>query len=55
MRSLWRMLALRWLGGHGSEALAGNSTMLEALMSGEERRRLRPSTCGASPEFLIRR
>lgn len=38
MRSLWRMLALRWLGGNGSEGLAGGSTILEAVMSGEHMR-----------------
>jgi hypothetical protein len=29
MRSLWRVLALQWLGGVGSEALEGESTVLE--------------------------
>ena len=32
MRSLWRMLALKWLGGDGSEALTGDSTILECLL-----------------------
>jgi hypothetical protein len=31
MRSLWRMMALQWLGGVGSEALEGESTILELL------------------------
>lgn len=31
MRSLWRILALQWLGGEGSEALAGDSATLEGL------------------------
>ena len=31
MRSLWRILALQWLGGDGSEALTGDSTILEGL------------------------
>jgi hypothetical protein len=31
MRSLWRLLALQWLGGEGSAALAGDSTVLETL------------------------
>ena len=31
MRSLWRILALQWLGGHGSEALTGDSAILEGL------------------------
>ena len=35
MRSLWRTLALQWLGGDGSQALAGDSTVLQSLLSGE--------------------
>ena len=35
MRSLWRMIALRWLGGQGSEALTGNSALLDLLTIGE--------------------
>jgi hypothetical protein len=35
MRSLWRMIALRWLGGQGSEALIGDSALLDLLSSGE--------------------
>ena len=35
MRSLWRMIASRWLGGQGSEALTGDSALLELLMIGE--------------------
>ena len=31
MRSLWRILALQWLGGDGSEALTGDSAILEGL------------------------
>jgi hypothetical protein len=31
MRSLWRVLALRWLGGVGSQALEGESNVLELL------------------------
>ena len=31
MRSLWRILALQWLGGDGTEALTGDSTILEGL------------------------
>ena len=31
MRSLWRILALQWLGGDGSEALTRDSTILEGL------------------------
>ncbi len=32
MRSLWRILALQWLGGGGSEALTGDSKILEMSM-----------------------
>ena len=32
MRSLWRILALQWLGGDGSEALTGDSGILEGLL-----------------------
>lgn len=35
MRSLWRIIASRWLGGHGSEALTADSALLELLMLGE--------------------
>ena len=35
MRSLWRMIALRWLGGQGSEALTDDSGLLDLLMIGE--------------------
>ena len=38
MRSLWRVLALQWLGGDGSEALTGDSTVLDlcsASLSGQ--------------------
>lgn len=35
MRSLWRILALRWLRGEGSEALSGDSTVLDLLRPGE--------------------
>ncbi len=34
MRSLWRILALQWLGGGGSEALTEDSTILEGLPYG---------------------
>ena len=47
MRSLWRILALQWLGGEGSEALTGDSTVLESLMFGEHAR--------ATPAFDVRR
>ena len=32
MRSLWRILAMQWLGGDGSEALTGDSAILEGLL-----------------------
>jgi hypothetical protein len=32
MRSLWRMIASGWLGGHGSEALTADSALLDLLM-----------------------
>src|SRR5271156_3857616 len=35
MRSLWRMIATRWLGGQGSEALTGDSAVLDLLKTGE--------------------
>jgi hypothetical protein len=38
MRSLWRMLALQWLGGDGSEALSGDATVLDTLLFGEHGR-----------------
>jgi hypothetical protein len=38
MRSLWRILALQWLGGHGSEALTGDAAILEGLMYSEDTR-----------------
>ena len=34
MRSLWRILALQWLGGDGSEALTADSAILEGLPYG---------------------
>ena len=35
MRSLWRALALQWLGGEGSETLAGNWTVRDILFCDE--------------------
>jgi hypothetical protein len=37
MRSLWRIPALQWLGGDGSEALTEDSAILEGLPCGGER------------------
>ncbi len=34
MRSLWRILALQWLRGDGSEALTADSAILEGLPYG---------------------
>jgi hypothetical protein len=31
MRSLWRTLALQWLGGEGSEALSADSAILDKM------------------------
>lgn len=41
MRSLWRILALQWLGGEGSEVLTGDSAVLDRL-AGEQERTTRP-------------
>jgi len=38
MRSLWRRLALRWLGGEGSGALGGEAALLDTLLSGQGER-----------------
>jgi hypothetical protein len=32
MRSLWRVMAARWLGGEASDALTGDATLLDLLM-----------------------
>ncbi len=42
MRSLWRMIASRWLGGQGSPALTDDSGLLDLLLAGE-RARARPA------------
>jgi hypothetical protein len=39
MRSLWRILALQWLRGDGSEALTEDSAILEGLPYGGNVRR----------------
>jgi hypothetical protein len=31
MRSLWRCMAVQWLGGQGSEVLTGDSALLDLL------------------------
>jgi hypothetical protein len=32
MRSLWRVMAVRWLGGEASDALTGDAGLLDLLM-----------------------
>ena len=54
MRSLWRILALQWLGGDGSEALTGESAILEGLLGGRRGQWPR-SKCGVSRRFPARR
>jgi hypothetical protein len=46
MRSLWRMIAARWLGGQASDALTGDTALLDLLMPGDG---------NAPPAFLVRR
>ena len=50
MRSLWRALALQWLGGEGSEALTGDSTVLESLMFSEHARAMHTFDVRRAPE-----
>ncbi|MGH7048202.1 MAG: hypothetical protein ACREE2_17640 [Stellaceae bacterium] len=45
MRSLWRTIAARWLGGQGSDALTGDSMLLDLIMPSEPR----------APEFRVER
>ena len=47
MRSLWRQIALRWLGGQGSEALIEDSALIDLLMIEE--------SAHASLAFEVRR
>jgi hypothetical protein len=46
MRSLWRMIAARWLGGQASDALTGDTALLDLLT---------PQDSDAPPAFLVRR
>jgi hypothetical protein len=46
MRSLWRMIAARWLGGRGSDALTGDTALLDLLIHEDGNTR---------PGFLVRR
>jgi hypothetical protein len=41
------MIALKWLGGRGSDALTGDSALLDLLMTGEQAR--------TPPTFQVRR
>jgi hypothetical protein len=45
MRSLWKMMAVRWLGGQASTALTAETAPLDGLLGGET----------AAPAFLVRR
>lgn len=40
MRSLWRRIASRWLGGQGSDALTADSTLRDLLTIAEPARTL---------------
>jgi hypothetical protein len=46
MRSLWRRLALQWLGGEGSEALTEDSAVLDMIFADQAR---------AAPSFEVQR
>ncbi len=46
MRSLWRMIAARWLGGQASDALTGDAVLLDLLTPGD---------ASASPPFAVHR
>ena len=46
MRSLWRMIAARWLGGEASDALTADAVLLDLLTPGDR---------NAPPAFLGRR
>ncbi len=50
MRSLWRILALQWLGGDGSEALTGDSAILEGLLYGGNARPVRAFDVRRDPQ-----
>jgi hypothetical protein len=59
MRSLWRALALQWLGGEGSEALAGSSTVRDMLFCNEPARAMQVFDVrrepGVSHDAMMRR
>ena len=46
MRSLWREMAARWLGGPGADAVTGDAVLLDVLPVRDGR---------ADPAFLVRR
>jgi hypothetical protein len=46
MRSLWRMIAARWLGGQASDALTGDAALFDLLTPGD---------MNAPPPFVVRR
>jgi hypothetical protein len=50
MRSLWRILALEWLGGDASEALTGDSAILEGLLYGGDARTMRAFDVRREPQ-----
>jgi hypothetical protein len=50
MHSLWRTLALQWLGGDGSEALTGDSAVLEGLVLGSNERPVRTFDVRREPQ-----
>ena len=54
MRSLWRILALQWLGGDGSEALTGDSAVLEGLLHGAEAQPMRAYDVRREPQVSRR-
>jgi hypothetical protein len=56
MRSLWRILALQWLRGDGSEALTEDSAILEGLpYGGNVRRRANRVHLELSGNAVLRR
>lgn len=48
MRSMWRVLALQWLDGEASEALAADSAVLETFLSAGDQAQ-------SPPAFDVRR
>jgi hypothetical protein len=54
MRSLWRILALQWLGGDGSEALTGDSAILEGFLYGGDAQPMRAFDVRRDPQVSRR-